>query len=102
METDSHGPNRKVEPPELLPEETEYDVEAILDSRKPEDKRIPIEYYIRWADFPITEDSWKPEPHLKNAQEMVEDFHINKPEAYKKPDLRQSTWKHSVPGANTA
>ena len=65
-----------MEPPELLPEETEYDIEAILNLRKPEDRHIPIKYHVRWADFPLTEDSWEPESHLKNAQKMVQDFHI--------------------------
>ncbi|KAK1222063.1 hypothetical protein PQX77_015116 [Marasmius sp. AFHP31] len=36
-ETDAHGPNYPGQPPELLPEDTEYKVEEILDSRKPDD-----------------------------------------------------------------
>ena len=46
IETDAHGPNYPGETADLADGETEYDIEAILDSHKPRDRRIPIEYLI--------------------------------------------------------
>ena len=56
-ETDAHGPNFPGEPADLLLEDTDYNVEKILDSRKLRSKRKKIEYYIKWLDYPDSENS---------------------------------------------
>ncbi|KAK1218029.1 hypothetical protein PQX77_019294, partial [Marasmius sp. AFHP31] len=101
-ETDAHGPNYPGQPPELLPEDTEYEVEEILDSRKPDDRRIPIEYYIRWADYPESEDSWEPKSNVENAKEAIAEFYKKHPAAYQEPEKRRSKRNKGVPGENTS
>jgi len=89
-ETDAHGPNFPGEPADLLPEDTDYDVERILDSRKPRSKRRKIEYYIKWLDYPDSENSWEPVSALGNVKEMIAEFHKQHPSAYCVPGVNAS------------
>ena len=89
-ETDAHGPNFPGEPADLLPEDTDYDVEKILDSRKPRSKRKKIEYYIKWLDYPDSENSWEPVSALGNVKDMIAEFHRQHPAAYRVPGVNAS------------
>jgi len=89
-ETDAHGPNFPGEPADLLPEDTDYDVERILDSRKPRSKRRKIEYYIKWLDYPDSENSWEPVSALENVKEMIAEFHKQHLSAYCVPGVNAS------------
>ena len=44
--------------------EEEYEVEAILRHKGQGARRL---YQVLWKGYPITEASWEPESHLRNA-----------------------------------
>lgn len=84
-------------PPKPLPiivdSEEEMEVQEILDSRL---KNRKLQYLVRWKDMDPSEDSWEPLEHLKNAPEMVKEFHARHPEAPRKINavaFRSLPWK---------
>ena len=80
-ETEAHGPNYPGVPDELLPEDEEYDVEAILDSRRPRNGR-GVEYLVKWLDYSDADNQWLPSRELGNVTEMIQKFHEEHPTAY--------------------
>ena len=72
-------PNDPPAKADLVEEEEEYKVEAILDSRK---KGRYIEYLVKWKGYPDAKNSWEPRGNVRHAEEEVENFHkqyLNKP-----------------------
>ena len=69
-------PNDPPAPPDLAEEEEEYEVEAILDSRK---KGRYIEYLVKWKGYSDAENSWEPCGNVRHAEEEVENFHKQYP-----------------------
>ena len=51
--------------------EEEYEVEAIL---RHKGKGAPHLYLVMWKGYPITEASWEPKLHLRNAPLILEDY----------------------------
>ena len=51
--------------------EEEYEVEAIL--RHKGRGAHPL-YLVMWKGYPITEASWEPESHLRNARLILKDY----------------------------
>ena len=51
--------------------EKEYEVEAILRHKGQGARRL---YQVLWKGYPITEASWEPESHLRNAPMILEDY----------------------------
>ena len=51
--------------------EEEYEVEAIL---RHKGKGARLLYLVMWKRYPITEASWEPESHLRNAPLILEDY----------------------------
>ena len=51
--------------------EEEYEVEAILRHKGKGARRL---YLVMWKGYPITEASWEPESHLRNAPLILEDY----------------------------
>ena len=87
-ETKAHGPNFPGPPPELLPDDEEYDVEAILNSRPTRNKR-GVEYLVKWLDYSDAENSWEPASGLHGVQRLIDEFHAKNPSAYKSPPFRR-------------
>ena len=69
-------PNDPPAPPDLGEEEEEYEVEAILDSRK---KGRYIKYLVKWKGYSNAENSWEPRGNVRHAEEEVENFHKQYP-----------------------
>ena len=65
-------PNDPPAPADLVEEEEEYKVKAILDSRK---KGQYIEYLVKWKGYSDAEHSWEPRRNVHHAEEEVENFH---------------------------
>ena len=51
--------------------EEEYEVEAIL---RHKGKGAQRSYLVMWQGYPITEASWEPKSHLRNAPLILEDY----------------------------
>ena len=57
--------------PVVVDGEEEYEVEAILRHKGKGARRL---YLVMWKGYPITEASWEPESHLRNAPLILEDY----------------------------
>ena len=40
-----------------------------------------IEYLVKWAGYPQEEATWEPEGNLANAEELMQEFHKQYPQA---------------------
>ena len=73
-------PNRTQPPPPPIEidGQTEYEVVAILDSRR---IRRKVHYLVRWAGHETTAESetWEPLENVENAQDLVDQFHERYP-----------------------
>ena len=56
----------------IHPEDQEYEVSKILDSRR---RGRSLEYLVDWKGYGEDERQWEPEKHLDNALDAVLDFH---------------------------
>ena len=70
-ENDYHGPNYLEPPPDILNGEEQWEVEAILDHKGVRNRR---RYFIRWKDYPSSENTWELEKHLKNARTVLNNY----------------------------
>ena len=61
----------KPPPPIMVDGEEEYEVEAILRHKGKGARRL---YQVLWKGHPVTEASWEPESHLRNASSLLEDY----------------------------
>lgn len=71
-------PNRIAPPPAPIDIEAdlEYEVEEVLDSRR---RGRGIQYLILWKGYPISDSTWEPPDNVRNAQDLVADFHRRYP-----------------------
>ena len=58
-------------PPILVEGEEEYEVEEILRHKGQGARRL---YQVLWKGYPVTEASWEPESHLRNAPLILERY----------------------------
>ncbi|XP_025032694.1 heterochromatin protein 1-like [Python bivittatus] len=70
-------------PPVVIKGEEEYEVEAILDSRR---RGKGIQYLIHWKGYPEAERSWENAKNV-HAPELVIDFHRRFPSKPKPREL---------------
>jgi hypothetical protein len=71
-------PNAELtEPVEVDPIEGEYEVEAILSSRK---RGKTTEYLVKWLGYDESENTWEPIKHLTHCQQMLDQYHQQNPE----------------------
>jgi hypothetical protein len=59
-------------PPIEVEEGIEYSVESIKDSCH---RRGKLQYLVHWEGYPREEDTWEPADNVKNAQELIDEFH---------------------------
>lgn len=71
--------------PELIGEHMEYEVEAILNSKKA--GKQGKQYLMKWKGYEVDEATWETSVALKNAREAVREF-----ETTKRPTKRR--WTH--------
>jgi hypothetical protein len=81
-------PSRKAPPapppPVLRDGEVEYEVERIEDSRI---WRGHLQYLVKWKGYPPSDNTWEPQTAVRNAPELVNEFHQDHPSA---PGLQSS------------
>ena len=68
------GSNRtkNVFSPVLVEDKEEYEVEQILNSRL---HYRCLQYLVKWKGYSDTKNLWLPEPDLKHAAELTEEFY---------------------------
>jgi hypothetical protein len=70
-ETEMHGPNYLKLTPDLINQEEEYEVEAIITHRK---HGRWNQYLIKWKGYPTSDNLWKPKSNLKHAGKLLASF----------------------------
>jgi hypothetical protein len=70
-ETDEHGPNHIMPPPDLIEGEEQYGVETIIQHRR---KGNRYEYLIKWKGYGSNENTLEPEANLSNSEEILEEY----------------------------
>ena len=76
-ETITHGANYQRPPPDLVDNEEEYEVEAILDSRKFGRGRR-LQYLIKWKGYPDSDNQWVDKDDV-SADDKVREFKASNP-----------------------
>jgi len=67
-------------PPELIDQELEYEVEAILYHRnrkvgkRGKRTRVITEYLVKWKGYDVEHNTWEPETNCQNCHEMVQQY----------------------------
>ena len=76
--------NRKPpQPPAIKIEgEPEFKVKEILDSKV---VRGRVQYLVKWKGYDHSDDTWEPQTNLTNANELLQEFHQQHPDAPKAP-----------------
>jgi len=75
----SFNPSRDVPPrppPDIVAEQPEWEVEAILDKRL---HRRKTQYLVKWLGYPESESTWEPEQYLQNALDLIGEFEAQQP-----------------------
>ncbi len=73
---DASRPNREQNsrpPPDLVHNEPEFEVEAVLKSRQLRGRER--EYLVKWKGYHAIEASWVNESDMEHAQKTIEEFH---------------------------
>jgi len=66
------------EPHPIIVEQTEeWEVDRILDSRR---RYRKLHYLVQWASYNHIRTSWELAKHLKNARDLVDEFHRERPD----------------------
>jgi len=73
-ETEQHGANFIPQPPDILNEEEQYEVERIINHRR---RGRTWQYLIRWKGYTPMEDSWEPEENLANAPDILKRYRLD-------------------------
>jgi hypothetical protein len=72
IETEFHGPNYTRPPPDLVQGTEEYEVEAILDSRR-HGRGCKVQYLVKWKGYPDSDNEWVDWNNV-HADEALEEF----------------------------
>jgi hypothetical protein len=70
-ETDIHGPNFQEPPPDIIAEEEEYEVEAILVHKGTGKQRC---YLVSWIRYSLASNKWIPEENLGNVSKILKSY----------------------------
>jgi len=86
-ETTTHGPNFERPPPDLIEDEEEYEVEAIVNHRY-YGHRHQLQYLIKWKGYPSSDNTWEPLGSV-HTEDLVKEYHRRHPlESNKKTATR--------------
>jgi hypothetical protein len=65
------GKQEKLPMPELLDDEEEYEVEAVVDKTR---SRGEVWYKVTWKGWPEEYDQWIPENEMANSKKLVKQY----------------------------
>ena len=71
IQNDSHGPSFSHPPPEIIDNEEEFEVEAILSHRGNGKRR---RYLVKWVGYESSENQWVDDEALTNSQELLSEY----------------------------
>src|ERR1700733_990203 len=74
-ETDVHGPNYLLPPPDLIDGQEEHEVEALLSHKK---RGKGYVFLVKGKGYPSSEHSWESEQNLSNAEELLSAYKESK------------------------
>ena len=69
--TEMHGPSFLNPPPDVIDNEEEYEVEAILSHKGPKAHRL---YLITWKGYSSTKNTWEPESNLRHSASLLKEY----------------------------
>ena len=95
-ETKMHGDNYQRPPPELIDNKEEFEIEAILDSRR-FGRRRNLQYLIKWLGYPSSDNQWEDADKV-HADELVREFQQRHPD--KETHLRAGRVAKSLPSSS--
>ncbi|EEB99712.1 hypothetical protein MPER_00550, partial [Moniliophthora perniciosa FA553] len=70
-ENEVHGPNYSEPPPDLINDEEEYEIEAIV-AHKP--KKNPKKFLVSWVGYPPSHNEWKTKKEFDRAQDILKEY----------------------------
>ncbi|GBE77937.1 hypothetical protein SCP_0108190 [Sparassis crispa] len=70
-ENDIHGPNYVNPSPDVVDNEEEYEVKAILNHKT---YRGHLRYLVKWKGYSSAENSWEPTHNLQNAKRILDAY----------------------------
>jgi len=76
-ETTAHRPNFACPPPDLIEDEEEYEVEAIINHRR-HGRRRQLQYLIKWKGYPSSDNTWEATQDV-HADDLVKGYHRRHP-----------------------
>jgi len=76
-ETATHRPNFTHPPPDLIEDEEEYEVEAIVNHRRHGHWR-QLQYLIKWRGYPSADNTWEAAADV-HAEDLVKEYHQRHP-----------------------
>jgi hypothetical protein len=79
QETLEHGHNFEEPPPDLIDGEPEWEVEAILGSRR---QRHQLQYFVKWKGYSDAHNTWEPEENI-HMPDLIDRFYLEQPTAIK-------------------
>ena len=88
------GPTHQPDPPEIINDHEEFEVEEILAHRH---KGKRVEYLVRFLSYGPEDDLWLPLKNLDNAQDLVAEYHKRQQDELSmtdRPRRRQTTSRH--------
>jgi hypothetical protein len=71
QETEVHGPNFTEPPPDLINDEEEYEIEAVLSHKGVGKCR---RYLVSWKGYSTASNEWIPEENLANAERLLQAY----------------------------
>jgi len=76
-ETATHGPNFVRPPPDLIEDEEEYEVEAVVNHRC-HGRQRQLQYLIKWKGYPSSDNTWEAAQDV-HADDLVKKYHQRHP-----------------------
>ena len=83
-ETEAYG-TPFTRPPPIIDSEEEYEIEAILDSRR-KGRGRQLQYLVHWKGYPHLDDSWIAHKDL-HAPKLLEDFLLSNSAVARRPTV---------------
>jgi Chromo (CHRromatin Organisation MOdifier) domain len=74
-ETETHGANHLMPPPDLIEGELEHEVEAIVAHKR---QGSHYKYLIKWQGYPTAENTWEPKSNLKHSPDLLTTYKLRK------------------------